>query len=114
MLSYALFLSLFVLTGCSRPQVATPTTSRQSPSHTLTPMEAAQLAAQLANQECDRHYQRKPFTPDQYSARLTDAGYRWGGLDEGARSGLSALVTFAPDGSNPQVEVYFSTDAIMP
>ena len=86
----------------------------QSAGHALTPTEAAQLAAKLANEECDRRYRRQPFTPDQHRAQLTDTGYRWGGLDEGARGGLSALVTFAPDGSKPHVEVYFSTDAIGP
>ena len=110
-----LFLVVFVLlAGCSRPQVPAPAASGQSGTHTLTPTEAAQWAAQLANKECDRRYQRQPFAPDQHPARLTDTGYRWGGLDEGAQGGLSALVTFAPDGSNPQVEVYFSTDAVEP
>jgi hypothetical protein len=33
-------------------------------------------------------------------------------LDIGAPAGLSALVTFAVDGSNPKVEVYYSSDQL--
>lgn len=87
---------------------------RQSAGHALNPAEAAQLAAKLANEECARRYRRQPFRPDQHTAQPTDAGYRWGGLREGARGGYSALVTFARDGSNPHVEVYYSTDALSP
>jgi hypothetical protein len=110
-----LFLVVAVLlTACSRPEVTTPAASGPSPRNRLTPTEAAQRAAQLANEECARLYQRRPFTPDQHIARLIDGEYRWGGLDEGAPRGFSALVTFAPDGSKPRVEVYYSTDIVRP
>jgi len=71
---------------------------------------AAQLAAKLANDECEQRYQRRPFRPEQHAAVLENGKYRWGGLDVGGRGGFSALVTFTPDGSRPKVEVYFSTD----
>jgi hypothetical protein len=72
--------------------------------------EAAQLAAKLANEECERRYRRRPFTAAQHAVVLQEGKYRWGGLDVGGPGGFSALVTFRQDGSKPHVEVYFSTD----
>ena len=76
--------------------------------------EAAQLAAKLANDQCDRQYRKRPFSAAQHSAVLQKGMYRWGGLDVGGPGGFSALVTFRPDGSEPHVEVYFSTDVLSP
>jgi hypothetical protein len=73
--------------------------------------EAAKLAARLANDECEARYRRRPFKPAQHSAVLQEAIYRWGGLDVAGPGGFSALVTFQQDGSDPHVEVYFSSDA---
>jgi len=69
------------------------------------------LAAQLANEQCERQYHRRPFRADQYSAVMQDDFYRWGGLDVGGVGGFSALVTFRRDGSESHVEVYFSSDS---
>ena len=80
----------------------------------LSPSQAAQLAAKLANAECQRLHQRQPFSPDQHPAVLESNMFRWGGLDVGGPLGFSALVTFAADGSNPKVEVYYSTDLLTP
>jgi hypothetical protein len=98
-------------TSCSRP-VATGRT--QTSVRILSSNDAAQLAAKLANDECERLYKRRPFTASQYGAVLRDAEYHWGGLDEGGPGGYSAHVTFAQDGSKPKVEVYFSTDRLDP
>ena len=76
----------------------------------LSANRAAQLAAELANNECERRYHQRPFRPEQHAAVLEDGKYRWGGLDVGGPAGFSARVTFAPDGSHPKAEVYFSTD----
>jgi hypothetical protein len=78
----------------------------------LSTREAAELAARLANDECARRYSRRPFAPEQHPAVLKPGVYEWGGLDVGGPGGFSAFVRFAPDGSNPQVEVYFSSDAL--
>lgn len=78
----------------------------------LSASEAADLAARLANDACHRLYQRRPFKPEQHAAVLQDGTYRWGRLNEGARGGYSALVTFRADGSTPSVEVYLSTDVL--
>jgi hypothetical protein len=51
---------------------------------------------------------------EQYSAVLQDGTYRWGGLDVGGRGGFSAFVSFRQDGKEPHVEIYFSTDVLMP
>ena len=101
--------------GCSR----SPTHSvGQSPVATarrvLSADEAAQLAAKLANDQCDRQYRKRPFSAAQHSAVLQNGMYQWGGLDVGGPGGFSALVTFRPDGSEPHVEVYFSTDILRP
>ena len=102
---------LLLGTGCSRPTLA----DHPPPGHrVLGPAEAAELAARLANDECARLYQkRRPFSPSQHKVILRDSRYEWGGLDPGAPGGYSALVTFNPDGTNPKVEVYFSTDILM-
>jgi hypothetical protein len=103
-------LSLAVFdTSCSRASVAGRT---QSGVRVLSPAAAAQLAAKLANDECERLYKRRPFAASQHPAVLREGEYQWGGLDEGAPGGYSALVTFGPDGSHPWVKVYFSTDQI--
>lgn len=78
----------------------------------LTADEAAQLAARLANDQCEGQYHKRPFVAEQYAAMLQDSRYRWGGLDVGGRGGYSALVTFRRDGSEPYVEVYYSTDVL--
>jgi len=86
----------------------------QSALRVLSTTEAAELAEKLANQECNRLYKRQPFAAGQHPAVLRDGEYRWGGLDQGAPGGYSALVTFAQDGSHPKVEVYFSSDQLSP
>lgn len=108
-LAVVLAVSVVSEAGCSRPparsiEQAPPPAAR----HNLSANEAAQLAAKLANDECERQYRKHPFTAEQHSVALADGIYRWGGLDVGAPHGLSALVTFRRDGSEPHVEVYFS------
>jgi hypothetical protein len=101
--------------GCSRSsthgigQSPVPAARRD-----LSAEEAAQLAAKLANDHCERQYRKRPFAAEQHSAVLEDGIYRWGGLDVGGPGGLSALVTFQRDGSEPHVEVYFSSDVRKP
>jgi hypothetical protein len=76
----------------------------------LSTEEASTLAARLANEQCERQYRRRPFKPEQYPAILQDGVYHWGKLDVGGHAGFSASVIFYPDGSEPHVEVYFSSD----
>ena len=74
---------------------------------------AAQFAAKLANDECERRFHSRPFQADQHIPIVQEGKYCWGGLDVGAPKGLSASVTFGLDGSHPSVEVYFSTDTLL-
>jgi hypothetical protein len=78
----------------------------------LSPEEAAALAAKLANKECEHRYKRQPFTAGQHKPILQDGFYRWGKLDVGGIGGFSAVVSFRQDGSEPHVEVYFSSDSL--
>jgi hypothetical protein len=100
--------------GCSGPAAPPGAARPQTAGHVLSPGEAAELAAQLANDECERLYRKRPFTTDQHPAVLKGGQYRWGGLNEGGRGGLSALVLFGADGTHPKVEVYFSADGLVP
>ena len=79
----------------------------------LSAEEASVLAARLANDQCESRYQRRPFKPGQYPAVLREGVYHWGKLDVGGHEGFSASVTFYPDGSEPHVEVYFSSDTVL-
>lgn len=79
----------------------------------LSAEDASVLAARLANDQCERQYRRRPFSPQQYPIALSDGVYRWGSLDVGGHEGFSASVIFYPDGSEPHVEVYFSSDSLL-
>jgi hypothetical protein len=105
---------LILQVGCSSPTTPASSVRPETVGHVLAPVEAAQLAAKLANDECERLYRKRPFTADEHPAVLKGDQYRWGGLNEGGRGGLSALVILGADGSHPKVEVYFSTDTFMP
>ena len=98
-------------TSCSRSSVSSRT---HAVVPVLSPTDAAELAAKLANDECERLYKRRPFAGSQHPAVLSGGEYHWGGLDQGAPGGYSALVTFGQDGSHPKVEVYFSSDQLSP
>jgi hypothetical protein len=104
---------LIAQVGCVRStnyRVGQPSVS--SVHHVLLPQDAAELAARLANEQCERQFRRRPFSPGQHSAMLQDGVYHWGNLDVGGVGGFSAVVTFRQDGSEPYVEVYFSSDAL--
>src|SRR6266516_4086530 len=97
--SWCVMAVLILSPGCSKLfPTSTSGTGAQQSRQILSSTQAAILAAKLANDECERLHQRRPFTAEQYAAVLEGDVYRWGRLDEGGRDGLSALVTFAPDG----------------
>jgi hypothetical protein len=101
--------------GCS-PAASRSAGPSPAPAETrlLSPQEAAELAAKLANEQCEHDYRRRPFSADWYPAVLEDGVYHWGKMDVGGRGGFSAVVAFGRDGSKPHVEVFFSTDALTP
>jgi hypothetical protein len=100
--------------GCSRSMSPRINRSAVPAARTMSTDEAARLAARLANDQCERQYRERPFSPEHHSAILQDGTYRWGGLDVGGPKGFSALVVFGEDGTQPHVEVYFSSDALSP
>ena len=76
--------------------------------------EAAALAARLANDECQRLYERRPFSADLYSAELRGTTWHWGRYDPAGTHGFSAEVSFGIDGSDPKIRVHWSSDQVVP
>ena len=106
-------LALVTLLAVVRPAAAMASTPpTPTPSGRLSSAEAAELAAKLANDECDRLYERRPFAPSQYPVDLVDERFAWGRLDPGGEGGFSAEVSFDPNGGAPKVKCYWSTDSM--
>jgi len=111
---------LFVLTVSTTAQIGCSRSANPSPAHSaggstqriLSDVEAAALAARLANDQCERQYRKRPFRAEQHAAVLEEGIFRWGGLEVGAPGGLSARVTFRQDGSHPNVDLYYSNDTL--
>lgn len=99
-------LGLVFLLGCARETEPNLRAKR------LDAREAAELAADLANRECDKLYGRRPFKSDGHVPKVVNGRWHWGGLDLAGLGGLSAKVVFDADGSDPEVTVYFSSDGI--
>ncbi|MEI7732058.1 MAG: hypothetical protein WCO56_20965 [Verrucomicrobiota bacterium] len=108
------FLAPLLLVGCmelapvssghDRPHLVVETT--RTIAQPISAIEAARLAAKLANDECERKYHERPFVAEQHSAVIEDDRYRWGEDDTKALWGTFALVTFDLDGRNPTVILY--------
>jgi hypothetical protein len=105
-------LAALLLVSCSHPHNEATADNISRRTVYLTPNRAARLAAELANDECERRFHQRPFRPEQHAAVLQNGEYQWGGLDVGGPRGYSALVTLGTDGTHPKVEVYFSTDTL--
>jgi hypothetical protein len=97
--------SLLFLAGCADLAMDHP----QLTHLTISADEAAQRAAQLANDECERQYHERPFLPEQHTAVVDHGRYRWGGDETNALSGLFALVTLDLDGLCAEVTIYYHT-----
>jgi hypothetical protein len=100
-----LIASFLFLVGCADLPRDHPQLTRL----TISASEAAQRAAQLANDEYERENHRRTFLAEQHTAVVKDDRYSWGGDEKDALSGVFALVTFALDGSDPHVTLYFHT-----
>ena len=96
---------LLFLVGCAELPMDHPQLTRLS----ISTSEAAQRAAKLANDECEREYHERPFRLEQSPVVIEHDRYRWGGDDTNALSGTFALVTFDLDGGYPQVTIYDHT-----
>ena len=88
---------------------------KESPSERtgLTAVQAAILASELANERCAQLYGIRPFKPNQYVIERCGSRWRWGGLDVKAESGFSAEVVLEVDGTESEVDVYFSNDMLL-
>lgn len=78
----------------------------------LDAQQAAELAAKLANAECEKLYSEHPFKADDHVPTFEEGRLHWGHLDPAGPQGLSADVTFLVDGSDPKVKVYLSSDKL--
>lgn len=97
-----------IIEGCSHGRSNVSTTKE---SKILIAADVAIMAANLANDECERLYGKRPFYANLYSVEFRDNTWHWGRLDPAGINGLSAEVSFKQDGSNPMIKVYFSTDS---
>src|SRR5690349_7506560 len=88
----ALIACLVAQGGCARSTGQTGQSSGPTTRRALSTEPAAVLAAQLANEQCERQYRRRPFKPEQHSAILLEGLYHWGELDVAGVGGFSAVV----------------------
>ncbi len=96
----------FVLRGCAPPE--------RCEIKQLSADKASALAARLANDECEKFYKRRPFSPDAYKPVLRGNRWRWGEMHPAGICGYSTEVSFKTDGSDAKVEVFFSSDRLSP
>lgn len=78
----------------------------------ITQEQAAEHAAELANEQCQKEFGLSPFKPETYKAQLVDTKWHWGNFKPVGVFGYSAKVEFCKDGSDEDVRVVFHTDAI--
>ena len=79
----------------------------------ITQEHAAEHAVKLANEKCQKDFGMSPFKPESYKAELVGSKWRWGKIEPIGIHGYSAKVEFCKDGSDENVKVAFSTDAII-
>jgi hypothetical protein len=80
----------------------------------LSQSEALELAVKLANEKSMAQYSVAPFDSNSYEVLFSEGHWTWGGLDPAGINGYSANVTFDAHGMNRTVEVFWSTDQLMP
>src|SRR6059036_1739538 len=64
--------------GCARSLSETDRTLAKRNARELSPTGAATVASRLANDECYRLYNKRPFKPEQYRVVREGEVYRWG------------------------------------
>jgi hypothetical protein len=78
----------------------------------ITQEQAAEHAAKLANEKCQKDFGSSPFTSGSYKAELVDSRWHWGKIDPKGFNGYSAEVEFNKDGTDEDVKVAFHTDEL--
>ena len=76
----------------------------------ITQEQAAEHAAKLANEKCQKEFGKSPFTPESYEAEFVDSRWHWGKIEPKGINGYSAKVEFNKDASNEDVKVALSSD----
>jgi hypothetical protein len=89
-------------------------TGRQNPRSPLSKSRALELAVALANEKCLAQFKHAPFDTTSYAIIFREDRWCWGSLDLAGYRGYSANVTFDAWGENRRVEVYLSTDQLVP
>jgi hypothetical protein len=70
------------------------------------PAEAADLAARLANDECEKEYGDRPFAANNWPIVLERGRWLWGRIHAFGPQGYSAVVSFERNGGLPLVRIY--------
>lgn len=71
----------------------------------LTPYSAGELAARLANEECQARYGARPFAGEDFEAVLTGGRWVWSSEERSGVDGYSVTVSFDQDGGRKNVAV---------
>jgi hypothetical protein len=71
----------------------------------LSPVSAGTLAADLANDRCQKQYGKRPFRPDDFEAMLDQGRWRWGTIDGGKVDGFEVEISFDRAGGSKLVTV---------
>jgi len=99
--------SMLCLTACQ-------STPRGGSALDLNAEEALVLAVKLANQKCLEDFSKAPFDVNTYPIEFQNGRWHWGRFDPAGITGYSAIVSFNKQGLDRNVEVFFSTDTIVP
>ena len=75
----------------------------------LSAEQASELAARLANNECQRRFGRTPFKAPTAVARLISGRWHWRALAGVSRADVIANVSFSAVGQEPSVSVELTT-----
>lgn len=70
-----------------------------------TPYSAGELAARLANEQCQARYGARPFAGEDFEAELTGGRWVWSSGEGSAVDGFSVTVSFDEDGGRKKVAV---------
>ncbi|MDB5051083.1 MAG: hypothetical protein JWO30_4154 [Fibrobacteres bacterium] len=76
-----------------------------APHPSLSPVSAGTLAADLANDRCQKVYGKRPFRPDDFEALLDRGRWHWGTIDGGKVDGFEVEISFDRAGGSKQVMV---------
>jgi hypothetical protein len=71
----------------------------------LSPVSASALAAQLANDRCQKTYGLRPFREGDFDAMLDQSRWHWGTRDGGKVDGFEVEVSFDREGGGKRVWV---------